>query len=151
MPATNKGRRYNYFACEARSKIRSNPLIHMVRILIADDHDGVRLAIKNILLDEFPEVFIGEASETQSLILKATEEDWDVIISDLAMPGGGGVHALKLIHEVKPAVPVIIFSTYPPEQYEARVVQAGATAFISKDAPVTGLVRTVRRILGARA
>ena len=119
----------------------------MLRILIADDHDGVRHAIKNILLDEFAPAFVEEATETQELIAKALNSDWDVIVSDLAMPGGGGFHALKVIKKEKPQIPLIIFSTYPPEQYSDRVVNAGAAAFISKDAPVTGLVGKLREIL----
>ncbi|RYY53660.1 MAG: response regulator transcription factor [Chitinophagaceae bacterium] len=122
----------------------------MFRILIADDHDGVRLAVKNILLDEFDDVFVEECSDTQELISKGTEADWDVVVSDLAMPGGGGFHALKMLRKVKPELPVIIFSTYPPEQYASRVVQAGAIAFISKDAPVTGLVSTLRGVLAPK-
>lgn len=119
----------------------------MFRILIADDHDGVRLAVKNILLDEFDDVLVEECADTQELISKGTTADWDVVVSDLAMPGGGGFHALKILKKAKPGMPVIIFSTYPPEQYAARVVQAGAIAFISKDAPVTGLVTTLRGVL----
>lgn len=119
----------------------------MLRILIADDHEGVRVAVKNILLDEFAGAFIDEANETQQLITKALASDWDIIVSDLAMPGGGGFHALKVIKGSRPELPMIIFSTYPPEQYADRVVKAGAVAFISKDAPVTGLVGTIREVL----
>lgn len=123
----------------------------MLRILIADDHDGVRLAVKNILIDEFDDVFIEECSDTQELISKGLSGDWDIIVSDLAMPGGGGFHALKVIRAARPELPVIIFSTYPPEQYAARVVQAGAIAFISKDAPVTGLISTLKNVIASRA
>ena len=119
----------------------------MLRILIADDHEGVRTAIRNILLDEFRHAVIEESEDTTGLIEKAITADWDMIVSDLAMPGGGGFHALKVIKQAKPDVPVIIFSTYPPEQYASRVVQAGAHAFVSKDAPVTGLVETIRTLI----
>ncbi|MET0638119.1 MAG: response regulator transcription factor [Chitinophagaceae bacterium] len=121
----------------------------MLRILIADDHEGVRLAVKNILIDEFSDLLIGECANTQELIVKGTTEDWDIIISDIAMPGGGGFHALKTIKKIKAEIPFIIFSTYPPEQYAARAVLAGAIAFISKDAPVTGLINTVRGLITA--
>ncbi|RYY62237.1 MAG: response regulator transcription factor [Chitinophagaceae bacterium] len=123
----------------------------MLRILLADDHDGVRLAVKNILIDEFDDILIEECSDTQELISKGVAGEWDIIVSDLAMPGGGGFHALKVIKAAKPDIPFIIFSTYPPEQYAARVVQAGAVAFISKDAPVTGLISTVRGVIATRS
>jgi len=123
----------------------------MLRILIADDHDGVRHALKRMLLEEFPAVFIEEAEDTRVLISKANSEEWDIVISDLVMPGGGGFTALKSLKITRPGLPIIIFSTYPPEQYGDRVVSAGAAAFVSKDAPPAKLVQVVRQILDAQS
>ena len=119
----------------------------MLRILIADDHPVVRQGLKQILLDEFSPVLIGEAENTQSLIEKALEGEWDIVISDLAMPGGGGIVALKKIKLEKKELPVIIVSTYPAEQYAARVMKAGAQIFVNKDSLPSGLVNAVRMTL----
>jgi two-component system, NarL family, invasion response regulator UvrY len=102
----------------------------MLRILIADDHPVVRQGLKRILLEEFSPVHIEEAENTNLLIEKAMEGSWDLVISDLAMPGGGGIVALKKIKLMKKDLPILIVSTYPAEQYESRVIKAGASFFV---------------------
>ncbi len=116
----------------------------MYRILIADDHPVVREGLKMILSDEFPGAHIEEAEETQGLVDKALGDTWDIVISDLAMPGGGGLEALKEIKKNKRELPVIIVSTYPPEQYATRVMKAGAAAYVSKDELPGALLVAVR-------
>lgn len=121
----------------------------MLRIIIADDHPFVMQALKKIVEEEFPGVYIEEVSDTASLLEKALHEDWDLIVSDLVMPGGGGLAALKKIKAAKRMVPVLILSTYPSEQYAARVIKAGAENFISKDSLPGGLIKSIREILGS--
>jgi two-component system invasion response regulator UvrY len=122
----------------------------MIRILIADDHEIVRQAIKRILLDEFSFVHIGEAGDTQTLITKALDEEWDIVISDMAMPGGGGMVALHDIMEKKPGLPVLFFSTYPEEQYAMRVIKAGAAGYLNKDSPTEELIKAVHQVLSGK-
>jgi len=119
----------------------------MLRIIIADDHPVVRQGLKEILKEEFSSVYIEEAEDTDSLVTKALSDNWDLVISDLAMPGGGGVEALKKIRTVKFTLPVIILSTYSVEQYESRVLRAGAQRFISKDSLPNGLLQAIQTIL----
>ena len=106
-------------------------------------------ALKKIVEEEFPGVYIEEVSDTASLLEKALHEEWDLIVSDLVMPGGGGLAALKKIKAAKRMVPVLILSTYPSEQYAARVIKAGAENFISKDSLPGGLIKSIREILGS--
>ena len=121
----------------------------MLRILIADDHPVVMQALKKIIQEEFPGAFVGEATDTTKLLEKVSADTWHLVISDLAMPGGGGIFALEKIKSAKKKLPVIILSTYPAEQYASRIKKAGADDFISKDALPGGLIKAVRRILGS--
>lgn len=121
----------------------------MLRIIIADDHPVVMQALKKIIQEEFPGVYVEEATDTPTLLEKVSgDATWDLVISDLAMPGGGGFVALKKIKASKKKLPVVILSTYPAEQYGPRVLKAGAEDFISKDSLPGGLIKVVRRILG---
>ena len=122
----------------------------MLRILIADDHEVVRRGIKEILMEGFSFVEIGEANDTGSLVKKATEEDWDIIISDLSMPGGGGIDAIGRIRVTKPAQKILIITIYPEEQYAIRVMKAGASGFLNKDTAPDQLIRAVQVILDGR-
>ncbi|HEX7847502.1 MAG TPA: response regulator transcription factor [Chitinophagaceae bacterium] len=122
----------------------------MLRVLIADDHEIVRRGLKQILLEGFPFIHIEEASDCPSLIEKATSGRWDIVVSDLAMPGGGGLQALKHIREKLPELPVLILSIYPEEQYALSVMKSGAAGYLNKDAAPEKLVNAVQRILSGK-
>ena len=122
----------------------------MLRILIADDHDIVRRGIKQILLEEFSFAHIEEAIDTGSLIAKAINEKWDIVVSDLAMPGGGGLFALRVILEKVPDLPILFFSTYPEEQYALRVIKAGAAGYLNKNIATEELAKAIKTVLGGK-
>lgn len=122
----------------------------MIRILIADDHPIVRQRLRQILAEGFPRAVIEEANDTTSLLTEALNSEWDIIISDLAMPGGGGLYALEKLKMTKPEIPFVIVSTYSEDQYASRAVSSGAEAFINKDNADDQLVFKVREILEKR-
>lgn len=122
----------------------------MLKILIADDHEVVRRGIKEILLEGLSFIQVGEAGDTSSLVEKSLAEDWDIVISDLSMPGGGGIEAVKRIREVKPQQKILIITIYPEEQYALRVFQAGARGFLNKDTAPDQLIRAVQMILDGK-
>jgi len=119
----------------------------MLRIIIADDHVHIRKGIVQLLEDEFGSLYTEEAENGTELYQKVLGGIWDLVISDMVMPGGNGLEALKNIKKVRKELPVIIVSTYPAEQYKFRVMEAGADDFVSKDAFSTHLIASVRRIL----
>lgn len=121
-----------------------------MKILVADDHAIVRKGLKQILLDEYPFGEIEECSNTEELLNKAIGGNWDVIISDISMPGRSGLEALHHIHEAHPHVPVLILSMHPEEQYAIRALKAGASGYCSKDLAHDELVNAVRRVLTGR-
>ena len=83
----------------------------MIQILIADDHAVVRKGLARILLDEFGGARIEEVGNSEDLIKMAIKGGWDVIISDLSMPGRSGLDALRQLKELLPKIPVLIMST----------------------------------------
>ena len=123
---------------------------NVLRIIIADDHPAVLQAIKQLLQEEFPSAYIEEAGDTKSLLNKVLNHEWDLVISDLAMPGESGFVVLKKIKQAKIKLPVIIVSTYPAEQYLVRTLEAGASEFVAKDSLPGGLIESVRKVLKLR-
>ncbi len=122
----------------------------MLRILIADDHEIVRQGLKQILLEGFSFVHIEEASDGLLLADKALSGEWDVVVSDLAMPGGSGLEALRRIKEERPGLPVLILSIHSEEQYAISVMKAGADGYLNKNAAPEELVNAVQRVLAGR-
>jgi two-component system, NarL family, invasion response regulator UvrY len=119
----------------------------MMRMLIADDHSVVRKGLRQILLEEFPSAQIDEVSNAEELIQKVVKNDFDVVISDLSMPGRSGLEALQQIKQIHPRLPVLILSIHSEEQYAMRVLKAGASGYLSKDSAPDELVNAVRRLL----
>ncbi len=97
-----------------------------MNILLADDHSIVRRGLREILLEEFPDANFQEAADGQELIRKMRAEKFDVIISDVSMPGKNGLEALKVIKAESPTIPVLVLSIHPEELYAIRVLKAGA-------------------------
>ncbi|MEO6252329.1 MAG: response regulator transcription factor [Ferruginibacter sp.] len=119
----------------------------MLRILIADDHTVVRKGLRQILLDEFPTAVIHEVADAEELIMKVMTQKWDVVVSDLSMPGRSGLDALQQIKLSFPNLPVLILSIHPEEQYALRALKAGAAGYLSKDTAPDELVKAVQKVL----
>ncbi len=119
----------------------------MKRILIADDHTVVRKGLRQILAEEFTNAVINEVANADELIKKVIKEKWDIVISDLTMPGKSGLEALQEIKQIDPHLPVLILSIHPEEQYAIRVLRAGASGYLSKDTAPDELVTAVHRVL----
>ncbi|TAK64977.1 MAG: response regulator transcription factor [Bacteroidetes bacterium] len=117
----------------------------MVRILIVDDHTIVREGIKYVLKN-YPDIYIaGEASNGQEALQKITSEEYDVIVLDISLPGKSGLDVLKDIKRTKPKLPVVILSMHPEDQFGVRLLQAGASGYITKDRPPDEFVTAIRK------
>lgn len=119
----------------------------MLRILIADDHTVVRKGLKQILLEEFPTAHIEEVPDAEELIKKIINSNWDVVVSDMSMPGRSGLDALQQIKHINPELPVLILSIHPEEHYALRVLKAGASGYLSKGSASDELVKAVQTVL----
>ena len=122
----------------------------MQRIILADDHSFIRLGLIQILKDEYPYVEITEVSDGESLIKEVALHDYDLVISDLDMPGRSGLESLVQIKLLKPGLPVLILSIYTEDLYAIRVLKAGASGYMNKKAAPYDLIAAVQRILSGR-
>lgn len=84
-----------------------------MKILIADDHNVVRQGLRLILANEFKKATFGEANDTPQLFERLKQDEWDVVVMDLSMPGGSGLNTLKEIKHNHPKLPVLVLSMYP--------------------------------------
>lgn len=119
----------------------------MLRILIADDHTVVRKGLIQILQEEFSNAIIEEVADAEELIKKVMSAKWDVVVSDLSMPGRSGLDALQQIKLSYPDLPVLILSIHPEEQYALRALKAGASGYLSKDTAPDELVKAVQKVI----
>ena len=121
-----------------------------LRILIADDHAVIRKGLKQILLEAFPDALISEAVDAEEVTAKTIADTWDIVITDLSMPGRSGLDVAQDIKQNFPKLPVLILSIHPEEQYAIRALKSGASGYISKDAATEELVAAVKRLLAGK-
>jgi two-component system invasion response regulator UvrY len=81
-----------------------------------------------------------------SLIKEVLQNDYDLVISDLDMPGKSGLEALEQIKLIKPGLPVLILSIYAEDLYAVRVLKAGASGYMNKNAAPYELIDAIKRI-----
>jgi len=118
-----------------------------MKILIADDHAVLRKGLILVLADEFPDSRFGEAGSTSETADCLASEPWDALILDIFMPGRSGLEVLQELRRQHSRLPVLVLSSAPEEQMAIRVLKAGASGYLNKQAAPEELVKAVKRIL----
>ncbi len=118
----------------------------MIRVLIADDHAIIRDGVRQILADTDDITLAGEAKDGGEALRLVREQDWDLLILDISLPGRSGLELIKLIKAEKPGLPVLIFTMHDEKQYALRALRAGAAGYLTKEADGDQLVAVIRKI-----
>ena len=118
----------------------------MIRILIADDHAIVRQGLKQIVATDNQMKIVGEASNGNEVLNLMRKTAVDVIVLDINMPGRNGLETLKDLKRDYPALPVIILSMHPEDQYAVRVLKAGAAGYMSKETAPEELLTAIKKV-----
>jgi len=118
-----------------------------VRILLADDHEIMREGLC-ALLRKYPEMeIVGQASEGRSAVRLAKELLPDVVIMDIAMPNLNGVDATRRIIAKCPNVKVMALSKHSDRAMVAKMLKAGASAYMLKSSAFTELVNGLNAVI----
>ncbi|HRQ46137.1 MAG TPA: response regulator transcription factor [Rhodocyclaceae bacterium] len=119
----------------------------MKRILIADDHAIIRDGLKMILADADDLVVAGEASDGHEVLAKVREQEWDILLLDISMPGKNGLDLIKQIKIERPRMPILIFTMHQEGQYALRALRAGASGYVTKENDSEHLVTVIRKVV----
>ena len=122
----------------------------MTKMLIVDDHTVVRDGVKRMFDEQPGTVAFGEASTLYEAIKLVREQDWDIVVLDLALGESSGLEVLQELKKLRPKLPVLILSMYAEEQYARRAFKAGASGYITKDCTRAELVGAVTTVLHGR-
>ena len=118
----------------------------MIKIFIADDHAIVREGLKQIVAETTDMVVTDEADTGHEVLEKVCENDYDVLVLDITMPGLNGLDALKQLRSQRPDLPVLVLSIHPEEQYAVRVLRAGASGYLTKESAPDELISAIRKV-----
>jgi two-component system, NarL family, invasion response regulator UvrY len=122
----------------------------VIRVLLVDDHAVVRTGFR-LLLQSVPEIsVIGEAESGEVACTRYPELTPDVVVMDLAMPGMGGLEALKRIRARNPQARVLALSAHDDPVHARRALQEGALGFLSKRSAPEALIEAVTTVAAGR-
>jgi len=117
-----------------------------IRILLADDHPVVREGLALILDNEDDMTVASQASNGYEAIELYRQQQPDVALLDLRMPGMGGVETITAIRAEFPDAHIILLTTYDGDEDIYQGLRAGAKAYLLKDTPCDQILETIRAV-----
>ena len=122
-----------------------------IRVLIAEDHLIARVGVGTIVQTQADMEVVAEAANGAEAVQLHEQHRPDVTLMDIRMPVMGGVDAMRAIRERAPHARFIALSTYSGDEEIRRALQAGASAYLTKDVLDDELVKTIRLVHAGRA
>jgi len=122
----------------------------MIRVLLVDDHAVVRTGFRLLLQSTGEVIVIGEAESGEAACTLYAELEPDVVVMDIAMPGMGGLEALKRLRARHPQVLVLTLSAHDDPMHARRCLAEGALGFLSKRSAPETLVQAVTTVASGR-
>jgi two-component system response regulator NreC len=117
-----------------------------IRIVIADDHALVRDGLRALLATQPDMEVVGEVGDALSVAKKAVEASADVVLLDIAMPGGGGLAAIAEIGRARREARVVVLTMHESQRYQRRAMDMGAVAYVPKRLAASELIDAIRRV-----
>jgi two-component system invasion response regulator UvrY len=114
------------------------------RVAVADDHELVRIGLKQIIEAQSDFAWVGDAATGREALEMLRNKPCDVLLLDLSLPDMSGLDVLRRIKSHHDNVATLVLSAYPEKQYGLNVLRAGASGFVSKTAPPDELCRAIR-------
>jgi DNA-binding NarL/FixJ family response regulator len=124
--------------------------IGMKTILLADDHQVVRVGLRSILKAEPDFKVIGEACDGAEALQLVAQLRPDILVTDVQMPEVNGIEVCKRVLEKYPQIQVVVLSMYDSEIFIKEAFAAGAQAYVLKRASTDDLVRAIHEALAGR-
>jgi DNA-binding NarL/FixJ family response regulator len=119
-----------------------------VRVLIADDHELIRMGLARLVSAQPDLTVVGTAADGHEAVALAMSEHPDVVIMDLSMPRLDGVAATREITRLSPETRVLVLSSYVQQLIVASAIAAGACGYLFKNVSSLDVIDAIRRAYG---
>ncbi len=116
----------------------------LIKVLLVDDHEMVRIGLAAVLDTEDGIEVVGEASNGEDGIRLATEYHPDVVLMDLVMDGMDGIEATRKVLEINPDCKVIVLTSYLDDEKMYPVIEAGAFSYLLKTSRASEIADAIR-------
>jgi two-component system invasion response regulator UvrY len=115
-----------------------------MRILVVDDHEFTGEGIVRILSDNFDLSKVARVSSYEQAMEQIQDNKWDLIILDINLVGKSGLEIIASMRSLNIPTPILVLSMVPVSQYIRRIMQSGASGYITKGEPSEELLKAVR-------
>jgi DNA-binding NarL/FixJ family response regulator len=119
----------------------------MKRLLVVYRFPIVRYGLIKLVDEYVHGVAVSEAGTATQALQCVREADWDLVMMGLSFGRTGGLELLKAIKDLRPQLPVIVFSTHAEELYARRCFAAGAAGYVTKDSSRAEVAHAIRKVL----
>ncbi|MCB1643978.1 MAG: response regulator [Pseudomonadales bacterium] len=118
----------------------------VIRVLIVDDHELVRIGTSRLLDDQDDIQIVGEAGSGEEALHKIESLNPDVILMDVEMPGMGGIEATRRCLQLRPRVKVIAVTVHDREPFPSQILKTGAAGYLTKRANAGEIATAIRAV-----
>ncbi|MBT4163072.1 MAG: UvrY/SirA/GacA family response regulator transcription factor, partial [Gammaproteobacteria bacterium] len=122
----------------------------MIRVIVVDDHQLVRIGTRRLLEDIPGFEIIADAGSGEEAVELVIRHKPDVVLMDIQMPGIGGLEATRRCLRAHPEVKVLAVTIYEDEPYPSKLLQVGASGYLTKRADVDEMVLAIKKVVGGQ-
>lgn len=115
----------------------------MIDLVLVDDHDIVRAGIKRLLENQKKINVVGDFGSGEAAYRFLRNNNADVVVMDLSMPGKGGIESTRQIKKQFPNINILVLSMHDNPTMAKKVIDAGATGYILKNDIAEDLMRAI--------
>ncbi len=115
-----------------------------ISVVLVDDHELIRQGLRRAFERTGDFTVVGEAGTVASALSVVEEHTPDVVIFDVRLPDGSGLDAAKKVREGNPTMGIVVLTMYAGDDQLFGALEAGASAFVPKDAPSDDVIAAAR-------
>jgi two-component system invasion response regulator UvrY len=118
----------------------------LIKVLVVDDHDLVRMGISRMLADVRDIRVVGEACSGEDALRLVRELKPQVVLMDIQMPGIGGLEATRKLLQAHPEVHILAVTACNEEPLPSMLMKAGASGYVTKGTPLPDMLAAIRSV-----
>ena len=118
----------------------------MIKVLLVDDHELVRMGMSRMLSDVSDITVAGEACNGEEALTLTKKLKPHVVLMDVQMPGIGGIEATRKLAHLFPQLAILVVTICEEEPFPSRILKAGAMGYITKGTDLQEMVLAIRKV-----
>ncbi|GAB2755345.1 response regulator transcription factor [Nocardioides pakistanensis] len=119
----------------------------IARVMLVDDHELIRQGLTRAFERQEDFTVVGQAGSVAEGLAMAQQTSPDVVVTDVRLPDGTGLDVVRALRKERPSIGIVVLTMYAGDEQLFAALEAGASAFVAKDAPAGEVVAAARHAL----